>query len=136
VAAALVALDLQVDTTTPAGEMLANVVLSTAQYERRLIGERTKAGLQAAVAKGVVLGRRQSLSIEVVRRIVVERAAGSSLPAIARGLAADGVPTAQGGATWHPSTIAASVGAGPVAGVSSPSRSSVVEVDPKHIVAR
>jgi DNA invertase Pin-like site-specific DNA recombinase len=104
---ALVALDLQVDTTTPAGEMLANVVLSTAQYERRLIGERTKAGLQAAVAKGVVLGRRQSLSVEVVRRIVVERAAGASLPAIAASLVADGVPTAQGGATWHPSTIAA-----------------------------
>jgi DNA invertase Pin-like site-specific DNA recombinase len=104
---ALVALDLQVDTTTPAGEMLANVVLSTAQYERRLIGERTKAGLQAAVAKGVVLGRRQSLSVDVVRRIVAERADGRSLPAIARDLVADGIPTAQGGATWHPSTIAA-----------------------------
>jgi len=104
---ALVALDLQVDTTTPAGEMLANVVLSTAQYERRLIGERTKAGLQAAVAKGVVLGRRQSLSVDVVRRIVAERADGRSLPVIAAGLVADGVPTAQCGATWHPSTIAA-----------------------------
>ena len=104
---ALVALDLQVDTTTPAGEMLANVVLSTAQYERRLIGERTKAGLAAARAKGKVLGRRQSLSDAIVGRIVAERAAGRSLPAIAAALAADGVPTAQGGASWHPSTIAA-----------------------------
>lgn len=104
---ALVALDLQVDTTTPAGEMLANVVLSTAQYERRLIGERTKAGLAAARAKGKVLGRSQSLSVDVVARIVAERAAGRSLPVIAAGLVADGVPTAQGGASWHPSTIAA-----------------------------
>lgn len=104
---ALVALDLQVDTTTPAGEMLANVVLSTAQYERRLIGERTRAGLAAAVAKGVRLGRPQGLSDDVVARIVAERAAGRSLPAIARSLVADGVPTAQGGATWYPSTIAA-----------------------------
>ena len=104
---ALVALDLQVDTTTPAGEMLANVVLSTAQYERRLIGERTKAGLAAARAKGKVLGRRQSLSDAIVGRIVAERAAGRSLPAIARGLVADGAPTAQGGASWYPSTVAA-----------------------------
>jgi len=111
---ALVALDLQVDTTTPAGEMLANVVLSTAQYERRLIGERTKAGLAAARAKGttkdgrpLVLGRPRSLSDAIVGRIVAERAAGRSLPVIARGLVADGVPTAQGGASWHPSTVAA-----------------------------
>jgi len=104
---ALVALDLQVDTTTPAGEMLANVVLSTAQYERRVIGERTKAGLAAAVAKGVRLGRPQGLPDDVVARIVAEREAGRSLPAIARSLVADGVPTAQGGATWYPSTIAA-----------------------------
>jgi DNA invertase Pin-like site-specific DNA recombinase len=111
---ALVALDLQVDTTTPAGEMLANVVLSTAQYERRLIGERTKAGLAAARAKGttkdgrpLVLGRPRSLSDAIVGRIVAERADGRSLPAIAAGLVADGVPTAQGGASWHPSTIAA-----------------------------
>ena len=110
---ALVALDLQVDTTTPAGEMLANVVLSTAQYERRVIGERTKAGLAAARAKGttkdgrpLVLGRPQKLGDDVVRRIVADRAAGRSLPAIARSLVADGVPTAQGGVSWYPSTVA------------------------------
>ncbi|OIQ84058.1 putative DNA-invertase from lambdoid prophage Rac [mine drainage metagenome] len=111
---ALVALDLQVDTTTPAGEMLANVVLSTAQYERRVIGERTKAGLAAARAKGttkdgrpLVLGRPQKLSDDLVARIVADRAAGRSLPAIARALDADGIPTAQGGATWSTSTIVA-----------------------------
>jgi DNA invertase Pin-like site-specific DNA recombinase len=35
---ALVALDLGVDTTTPAGEMLANVLAVFAHFERRLIG--------------------------------------------------------------------------------------------------
>jgi len=32
-----VALDFGLDTTTPAGEVVANVIQSTAQYERRLI---------------------------------------------------------------------------------------------------
>jgi DNA invertase Pin-like site-specific DNA recombinase len=38
---ALVALDLGVDTTTPAGEMIANSVANFSQFERRLIGQRT-----------------------------------------------------------------------------------------------
>jgi len=39
----LVALDLGVDTTTPAGEALASTLAVFAQFERRLIGERTNA---------------------------------------------------------------------------------------------
>ena len=39
---ALVILDLGVDTTTPSGEMIANVMATFAQFERRLIGQRTK----------------------------------------------------------------------------------------------
>jgi len=42
----LVALDLAVDTTTPSGEMLANVLAAFAQFERRLIGQRTKEGVR------------------------------------------------------------------------------------------
>ena len=42
---ALAALDLGVDTSTPSGEMMANVVASFAQFERRLIGQRTKDAL-------------------------------------------------------------------------------------------
>jgi DNA invertase Pin-like site-specific DNA recombinase len=40
-------LDLGVDTRTASGEMMAGVVATFVQYERRLIGERTKAGLAA-----------------------------------------------------------------------------------------
>ncbi len=54
---ALVCLDLGVDTTTPAGELVAGVVASTAQYERRLIGQRTREALAARRAAGVRLGR-------------------------------------------------------------------------------
>lgn len=50
-------LDMGIDTTTPAGEMILTVMAAFAQFERRMIGERTKAGLAAARAKGVKLGR-------------------------------------------------------------------------------
>ena len=42
---ALVALDCAVDTTTPAGEAMANVLATFAQFERRLIGQRTREAL-------------------------------------------------------------------------------------------
>jgi DNA invertase Pin-like site-specific DNA recombinase len=42
---ALVALDCAVDTTTPAGEAMANVLATFAQFERRLISQRTKDAL-------------------------------------------------------------------------------------------
>jgi DNA invertase Pin-like site-specific DNA recombinase len=103
----LVALDFGLDTTTPAGEMVANVILSTAQYERRLIGERTRAALAAKKAAGVRLGRPQALSDELVRRIRADRQAGQSFGAIARALEAEGVATARGGKAWHASTVKA-----------------------------
>jgi DNA invertase Pin-like site-specific DNA recombinase len=103
----LVALDFGLDTTTPAGEMVANVVLSTAQYERRLIGQRTRDALAAKRAQGVRLGRPRVLPDDVLRRVVDERAAGRSFRAIAEGLTAEGVPTARGGAVWHASSVKA-----------------------------
>jgi DNA invertase Pin-like site-specific DNA recombinase len=39
---ALVALDLGVDTSTTNGEMMANVLATFAQFERRLNGQRTR----------------------------------------------------------------------------------------------
>ncbi len=53
---ALVALDLGVDTTTPAGELVANVMAAVAQWERRVIGQRTADALAAKKAQGVRLG--------------------------------------------------------------------------------
>src|SRR5205823_6536696 len=54
---ALVALDLGVDTSTPSGEMIANVLATFAQFERRLIAERTRAALAVKRSQGVRLGR-------------------------------------------------------------------------------
>src|SRR5690349_15435702 len=58
---ALVALDAPVDTTTPAGEAMANVLAVFAQFERRLIGQRTREALVAKRAAGARLARPRIL---------------------------------------------------------------------------
>jgi DNA invertase Pin-like site-specific DNA recombinase len=98
---ALVALDLGVDTTTPQGEMVAAVMAVFAQFERRLIGQRTKEALAVKKAQGVRLGRPRLTPDAVIARIRAERAAGRTLRVIADGLNADGVPTAMGGRRWY-----------------------------------
>lgn len=104
---AIVVLDIGIDLTTPAGEMFAGIVAQIAQYERRLIGQRTRDALAAKRDAGVRLGRPAVLPGVVVRRIVDAYAAGKGLTAIARELTADGVPTARGGAVWRPSSVQA-----------------------------
>ena len=100
----LAALDLGVDTTTPAGDLMAHVLASVAQYERKVIGQRTREGMAQRRAEGVHVGRPSSLPGSTVERIVRERASGRGLSEIARGLTADGVTTAAGG-KWHAATI-------------------------------
>jgi DNA invertase Pin-like site-specific DNA recombinase len=101
----LVALDLGVDTTTPSGELVANVMASVAQWERQVIGQRTKDALAVKKQQGVRLGRPRSLDDRVVRRIVRERKAGRPFTEIAERLNRAGVPTAQGGMQWYPATV-------------------------------
>ena len=48
-----------IDTTTASGELIFNIFSSLAQFERRLIQERTKAGLDAARARGRQGGRKK-----------------------------------------------------------------------------
>ena len=51
-----------IDTTTPAGRMMMQMVGSFAEFERAMIRERTSAGLIAARAEGRVGGRRPKLT--------------------------------------------------------------------------
>ena len=99
---ALVALDCAAQTTT-AGE--ASVLATFAHCERRSISERTRAALARTRAQGVRLGRPPQMSHYAIERIRRERAAGSSLAAIANRLNADRIPTAQGGRRWYPATV-------------------------------
>jgi DNA invertase Pin-like site-specific DNA recombinase len=48
-----------IDTTTASGEMVFNIFATLAQFERRLIQERTQVGLKAARARGKNGGRQK-----------------------------------------------------------------------------
>lgn len=50
-----------IDTTTPGGRLVFHVFAALAQFERELVRERTKAGLQAARARGRCGGRKHKL---------------------------------------------------------------------------
>jgi DNA invertase Pin-like site-specific DNA recombinase len=102
---AVIALDIALDMTTPVGMMIANVMASFSQMERELIGERTRDALAEKRAAGVRLGRPPVLSADVRATIRAERQSGATLAAIADRLNAEAVPTAHGGAKWHPATV-------------------------------
>jgi DNA invertase Pin-like site-specific DNA recombinase len=57
-----ISLNENIDTTTAVGELAFHMIGSIAQFERRLISERTKAGLDAARARGRKGGRRAKLT--------------------------------------------------------------------------
>jgi DNA invertase Pin-like site-specific DNA recombinase len=103
----LVALDLGVDLSTPSGEFLANIMASAAQWERRLIGQRTQEALAVKRAQGVRLGRPPTIAPQLARRIRSLRTRGHTLDAICTRLNRDEVPTPRGGKTWRPSSIRA-----------------------------
>jgi DNA invertase Pin-like site-specific DNA recombinase len=98
----LVALDVNIDTTTAAGALVANVMASVAEWERRTIGERTAAALAVKKANGVRLGRPREISEETIERVRELYEAGLTVAAIARRLNEEGVPTPRGGSWFSP----------------------------------
>lgn len=73
-----------VDTSTPTGKMVFEVLGAVAELERSLIAERVRVGLSNARAKGKVLGRpKKGLDAS---RISSLRAAGHGWRAIAKQL--------------------------------------------------
>ena len=57
-----------IDTSDPAGRFTANVLASAAQYERELIGVRTREGMAQRRSEGVRLGRPRTTPAEAVAR--------------------------------------------------------------------
>ncbi len=53
-----------IDTTTPAGRMMMQMVGAFAEFERAMLRERTKVGLDAAREEGRIGGRRPKLSAQ------------------------------------------------------------------------
>lgn len=101
----LVMLDIALDTTTPNGEALANMMATFVQLERRLIGERTKAALAAKKAQGARLGRPRMVSTVLTRRVVSMRQQSVGFGEIARELTAAGELSPAGRPTSQPSTV-------------------------------
>ena len=56
-----------IDTTTPTGKMIFSIFGALAEFERELIRERTKAGIEAARARGRMGGRKFNLTKAQVR---------------------------------------------------------------------
>jgi DNA invertase Pin-like site-specific DNA recombinase len=50
-----------IDTTTPAGRMMMQMIGSFAEFERAMLRERTRAGLESARGEGRIGGRRSKL---------------------------------------------------------------------------
>jgi DNA invertase Pin-like site-specific DNA recombinase len=110
--ATLVALDLAIDTSTPAGRLMANVLASFAEWERDMIAARTRAGLAALRARGKPTGRpsvadRPELAAWIRHMRDEEH---MTLQQIADKLNADEVPTIRGGQKWRPSSVQRAAG--------------------------
>ena len=76
-----------IDTSTdsPAGRLQLNVLMAVAEFERGIIKERVNAGLKAAKARGVRLGRPATLQKRAVEVLALKER-GLGLRAISREL--------------------------------------------------
>lgn len=100
----VVVLDLAVDTTTTNGKLIAHIMIALAQWERELIGDRTRAALRAVRARGTKIGRPSGVDTATLRLVRMLRDSGLSWERVADALTREGVPTAQGG-HWHGATV-------------------------------
>jgi DNA invertase Pin-like site-specific DNA recombinase len=109
--AVLVALDLALDTSTPAGREVAGTLITLGAWQRQHHAERTRHGLAEVRASGAHPGRPAvSDRPELAERITRMRTSGMTLQAIADQLNAEGVPTSRGGTMWRPSSVQAALG--------------------------
>lgn len=106
-----------------ADPFMLHLYAALSEKERSLISERTKAGLQAARARGTLLGNRTNLDEARALGAVTKRdradafaakvggiirpmlAEGASYRAVAAKLTELGIPTARGGSNWEPIQI-------------------------------
>jgi site-specific DNA recombinase len=119
-----------IDTSTPSGRLIFQMLASFAEYERETIGERTRAGLHRAFRNGKHAGRipygyrlaPDETSLEVVEDearivcgIIANIAEGSTLYGESKRLNDKGIPSPgwrfkdgerKHGVAWSPSTIA------------------------------
>lgn len=105
----LVCMEPRFDMTNPFSRMAAGVAVVFAQFERELISQRTRDGIEAKKAAGTYRGghalpHSQPISGATAARIVALSAEGCSAREVARRLELEGVPTARGG-RWDHATV-------------------------------
>lgn len=72
------------DLTSPAGKMTMAVISAVAEFERDLLVERTRAGLDRAKAQGKKLGRPSLLTDDQRQKVRLKRSEGLSLATLAQ----------------------------------------------------
>lgn len=115
--AGLVSLSQDFDTTSPVGEVMFTVISAFAQFERRMIAQRTTAAMSHKKRQGKVYARvplgyvrrgrdlvPDADELRTVQRIQTWSKKGWSMNRIARHLNTKKVPTKRGG-KWYASTV-------------------------------
>ena len=74
-----VALDLGIDTATPAGRLVLGIFAALAEYDRESIRERSQAGIELARAQGKHLGRAPGVDQAKLAKVRACLAAGMSV---------------------------------------------------------
>jgi len=106
----LVVLDLEIDTDTNSGQLVARALAAVSAWERERLSERTRKGLAAARERGATGRPAVRDRPQLVERITAMRSSGMTLQAIADALNAQGEPTVRGGTRWRPSSVQAALG--------------------------
>lgn len=75
----LVVLDQNIDTSTPTGKLLFNVLASIAEFETEIRRERQMEGIAKAKEKGVRFGRKAKLSEDQIVEMKREREKGTKI---------------------------------------------------------
>jgi DNA invertase Pin-like site-specific DNA recombinase len=101
----IVALDLGVDLSTPAGQAMAGMLAIFAEFERNVIRQRTRDALAEKREDGVRLGRPRAIDDDLLAAIVQAYLADSNFSAVARWLNDAAVETPHGGRMWYPASV-------------------------------
>ena len=72
-----------IDTGSPSGRLVLHVMGAVAEFERAIMVERTRAGIDAAKARGVKCGRRRALDGEEFREALYLLKRGMRIPNLA-----------------------------------------------------
>lgn len=101
---ALVSLQESLDATTATGRLMMNLLASVSQWEREVIGERTKDAMRHLKAQGQVYSRPVFDDAATLAHMQRLQAQGDSYHAIADALTASATPTTRGG-QWRANTV-------------------------------